>query len=215
MTRHARFFLVAMALLAAAGAALALPRDAREVRLAVPLEAIPTVLGPWRPAEAPPEDLLPADPRAAESLLRGYTNGAVTSWVAVGFYPKQTEDRRPATGSLVFPGSGWTDLSEEAVRIPLGGPGGGTMSANLVLVRRGERRVAILYWYQLQGSSIDSDHLYRAALLWSRVVRRRADGALIRVATPVPAGGSSATVVAEQAEFLRAFLPALWRSLPR
>ena len=44
----------------------------------------------------------------------------------------------------------------------------------------------ILYWYQLHGGTIGSDHLYRARLMWNRIVHRRADGALIRVASAAP-----------------------------
>jgi EpsI family protein len=215
MSRQGRFFLVTMVLLLTAGAALALPRSARDVPLLVPLESLPTTLGAWRPAEPPPDEILPRDPRATESLARGYTDGARTAWVAVGFYPNQTEGRRPATGSLVFPGSGWTDLREETVSIPVSGAAASALPANLVRVRRADRRVAILYWYHLPGGTVGSDHVYRARLLWNRIAHRRADGALVRVAMPQPADVSAAAVVAEQTEFLRVFLPELARSLPR
>jgi EpsI family protein len=215
MSRQGRFFLVTMTLLVTAGAALALPRGARDVPLLIPLESLPTTLGPWRPAEPPPDEVLPRDPRAAQSLARGYTDGTRTAWVAVGFYPNQTEGQRPATGSLVFPSRGWTDLTEEAVSIPVSGAGASALPANLVRVRRGDRRVAMLYWYHLPGGTVGSDHVYRVRLLWNRLAHRRADGALVRVAMPLPADVSPAAVVAEQAEFLRVFLPELSRSLPR
>lgn len=211
--RHRRFVLVTVALFVITGAALAMPRAAQDRPLPLPLDAIPTVLGEWRPAPPPPAEILPRDPRAAESLARGYTDGHRTSWVAVGYYPNQTETRRPATGTLVYPSSGWTDLRSETVSIPRDGTS--PLSANLVLVRRGEQRVAIVYWYQLPGGTIGSDHLYRARLMWNRIVYRRADGALVRVAAPLPTGGSPAQVTAQLAEFLRAFLPELSRSLPR
>src|SRR4030095_600177 len=126
---------------------------------------------------------------------------------------KRTQISRPATGTLVYPSSGWTDLSSEAVSIPL--PGAPALPATLIVVRRGDQRVVILYWYQLPGGTIGSDHLYRARLMWNRIVHRRDDGALLRVASPLPAGGSPAQVIGQQAEFLRAFLPELSRSLPR
>ena len=118
-----------------------------------------------------------------------------------------------ATGDLVYPRRGWTDLSSETVSIPR--TGASALAANLVQVRRGDQRVVILYWYQLPGGTIGSDHLYRARLIWNRIVHRRADGALVRVAAPVPPDGSPAQVIAQQAEFLEAFLPELSRSLPR
>ena len=214
MTRQRQFFLVTVVLLATAGAALALPSGVRDVELALPLDAVPTVLGAWQPAEPPPEEILPRDPRAAQSLSRGYSNGARLAWVAVGFYPNQTEGRRPATRSLIFPSSGWADLSEETVSLPMAGPNGPTLPANLVVIRRGDRRVVILYWYQLAGSTIESDHFYRAQLLWNRIVHRRADGTLVRVAIPVLEAVSPSALIADHAEFFGAFVPELSRSLP-
>jgi EpsI family protein len=213
VTRQGRFVLVTVALFVLTGTALALPRAARDIPLPLPLDAIPTVIGDWRPAPPPPDEILPRDPRAADNLVRGYTDGTRTTWVAVGYYPNQTDTRRPATGNLVYPSSGWTDLSSETVSIPL--TGAPALPANLVLVRREDRLVVILYWYQLPGGTIGSDHLYRARLMWNRIVHRRADGALVRIAAPLPTGGSRAQVIAQQTEFLRAFLPELSRSLPR
>ena len=212
MTRQGRFVLVTVALFVLSGTALALPRSARDMPLPQPLDAIPTALGEWRPAAPPSDEILPRDPRATDSLARGYTDGTRTSWVAVGYYPNQTDTRRPATGNLVYPSSGWTDLSSETVSIPLSGAP--ALPANLILVRREDRRVVILYWYQLPGGTIGSDHLYRARLMWNRIVHRRADGALVRVAAAVPPDGSPAQVIAQQAEFLEAFLPELSRRLP-
>ena len=213
VTRQRRFALVTVVLFVLTGTALALPRAARDMPLPLPLDAIPTALGEWRPGPPPPDEILPQDPRAASELVRGYTDGTRMTWVAIGYYPNQTDTRRPATGILVYPSRGWTDLSSESVSIPLAGAP--ALPANLVLVRRGDQRVMILYWYQVPGGTIRSDHLYRARLMWNRIVHRRADGALVRVAAPLPTGVSPAQVIAQQAEFLRAFLPELSRSLPR
>jgi EpsI family protein len=214
VTRQRRFFVIALAMLGAAGTALAVPRGAADVALRQPLDAVPTVLGPWSLAAPPAEEILPPDPRATQSLTRGYARGARPVWVAVGYYANQTEGRRPATRSLVFPASGWTDLSEERISLPASGPAGRPLAANLVVVRRGERRVAMVYWYQLADRLIESDHLYRARLLWNRLAEGRADGALVRVALPLPDGASAAAVVAEHAEFFHMFVAELARTLP-
>ena len=76
------------------------------------------------------------------------------------------------------------------------------------------RSVAILYWYQIGRHSIGSDHGYRARLLFNRLVLGRGDGALIRVASPVPSTQDVTRVVARQMEFVRVFYPELLRSLP-
>jgi hypothetical protein len=50
--------------------------------------------------------------------------------------------------------------------------------------------------------------------LWNRIVHRRADGTLVRVAIPVPEDVSPSALIADHAEFFRAFVPELSRSLP-
>ena len=153
------------------------------------------------------------DPRAADRLVPGYSDGARTIWVAVGVLPEPerhppARDRR---SRLSEPGAG-PIRARRRVHPP------GRRPCPLREPRPGparDRRVVILYWYQLPGGTIDSDHLYRARLMYNRIVHRRADGALVRVAAPVPTDGSPAQVIAQQAEFLGAFLPELLRSLPR
>jgi EpsI family protein len=90
-----------------------------------------------------------------------------------------------------------------------------SIDANLLLMRVAGRRVASLYWYEVQGMRVPSDHWYRALLVYSRLVRGRTDGALMRVASPVTDGVDPASVVAKQASFLRDFYPEVTRRLPQ
>lgn len=59
------------------------------------------------------------------------------------------------------------------------------------------------------------DHWYRLLLFYNRVVRRRAEGALVRIASPIPEGVTPAAVLATQTAFLEAFYPDLLRSFAR
>jgi len=209
-TRPLVFFASALVLVLTAGALLFLPPDAREVPLATPFELFPTQLTDWRVTD--PEDLLEVDPSAPRHLFRTYRHGDTTVAVSVEYYPSQEEGRRPAAQRLLFPRSGWSDLSETSLRIATGEHG--SIPATLVMMRTPTRRIAILYWYQIGRESIASDHWYRAFLVYHRLFHRRSDGALVRIATPVPDGADPTRVVARQTEFVRAFYPALLRSLP-
>jgi EpsI family protein len=214
MSRPALFSLVALALCATAAVVIAAPRAVHDVSPSTPLEFVPHRLAGWRAAEDAPASVLPADPGAPERLARAYDKDAQRVWVSVSYYPNQAEGRRPPARSLMFPGQGWSDLSEEAVSVPLP-EGGGRLPATLVLMRSRERRLAILYWYQLQERAIASDHWYRAALLYNRLVRGRADGALIRIAIAMPETTGAAEALAVHEDFIRAFHPELLRRLPR
>ncbi len=215
MRRRAFFFAAALVLLSAAGGSLLLPPGDREVPLVAPFESFPAALKGWTGSNHAPPDALPADPRAPEHLLRTYRNGAQTVWVSVGYYPSQPEGRRPPAQELLFPRRGWSTLTERPVRIPLDGRRERSIPANLLVMRTADRRVVTLYWYQIQTRSIASDHWYRAILLYNRLVHRRSDGALVRIAASAPDTVDPAAVVGGLTEFSRVFYPELLKSLPR
>ncbi len=214
MSRLALFSLVALALCASAAAVIAAPRVVHDVSPSAPLAFIPHRLADWRAVEDGQPSVLPVDPGVPEHLARAYDKDGRRVWVSVGYYPNQAEGRRPPARSLMFPRAGWSDLSEQSVSVVLPGEGG-RLPATLVLTRSPERSLAILYWYELPGRAIASDHWYRAALLYNRLVRGRADGALIRIATAVPETTGVAEALAVHEDFIRVFHPELLRRLPR
>ena len=214
MSRPARFGIAALLLLAAAGLTVAVP-DVAEVPLAAPLDLLPAGLPGWSPAGQVPVGVLPPDPRAGREVVRTYAGAGTTMWLAVGYYPAQKEGRRPAARDLLFAAHGWTDLTESRISLPVAAAGGGGLPANALIMRRGEERLAILYWYLVQGRPLASDHWYRARVAWNRLAHGRADGALIRLASPLPPGTPPETVMVSQTRFLEAFYPELLRTLPR
>lgn len=214
MRRRALFSAVALALLAIAGGLVLMRPDIREIPLVAPFEGFPTTLKGWSASSEVSHEVLAVDPRVPEQLFKTYRNGTKTVWVSVGYYPNQTEGRRPPARELLFPGRGWSTLTALPVWIPLHEQRSRSIPASLLVMRTADRQMAILYWYQVQTRSIASDHWYRALLLYNRLVHRRAEGALVRIASPVPDGTDPAAVLAGQTEFIQAFYPALLGSLP-
>jgi EpsI family protein len=212
--RRARFFVLAVGLIGATALVSSLPGGTSHAPVVATLGAIPTVLPGWRSTDRVPAGVMPSDPSAETELARAYQNGTQTVWVSVGYYPGQGEGRHPAARKLLFPGSGWRNLNEESTRIVVDGRVGGTIPATLVVMETEGRSLAILYWYQIGRHSVASDHGYRALLLVNRLIRRRSDGALVRIASPVPSAREVASVVARQIEFVRVFYPELLRNLP-
>jgi len=215
VTRRIAFSLIALALIGATAFAVGRPAGATGTPLREPLEFVPTAIQGWRPGEAPPSDALPEDTQAMHRLARTYQSGALPIWVSVGYYPFQDTMKRPPARQLLFPRKGWTHLSERTVALPIAvDDRSSQLPANLVEMTTGGHRLTILYWYQIGQRAVGSDHWYRAAVAYNRIVRGRADGALIRVASPVPDGMSVDAVVEQQTRFLRVFLPEVLRRLP-
>jgi EpsI family protein len=215
VTRRVAFSLTALVLIGATAFAISRPTGATGRPLRGSLEFVPATIHDWRSGGAPPSDALPEDTRAPHRLVRTYQKGALPIWVSVGYYPLQDTTKRPPARELLFPRSGWTHLSEQSVALPVAADDRSSeLNANLVLMTTGGRRLTILYWYQIGQRAVGSDHWYRAAVVYNRLVHGRADGALIRVASPVPDGMSVDAVLGQQTQFLRVFLPEILRRLP-
>lgn len=215
MRREVACSLVALALLAATGVAVAVPSGRAEIPLRASFESVPAVLPGWNATSDVPAEILPPDTRAPSRLVRGYTSPTGPVWVMVEYFPSQDESRRAAAREFVFPGAGWSQITERDVTIPLADGAGRPLEANQVVVEAGGRRYAIGYWYQIGPHAVASDHGYRARLLYNRLVRGRSDGALVRIAAPLGSDEDGAAALTRQADFLRVFYPALLRSLPR
>ena len=212
MTREARFSLAATLLIAAA-ALLVLRVTAPAAAVPPRLDAIPLDLGGWSAGTSSPPAMLAADRRAAQHLGRSYEAQGGVVWVAVDHYPQQDEQHRPAARDLVFPSQGWAELREQRVVIRLEAPARGELTANLVVARTGDSTVATLYWYEVAGRSLASDHGYRALAVWNRLAHGRREGTLVRVAVTVARTATAADALATMTPFVRAFHPALVAAL--
>jgi EpsI family protein len=211
MSRLSTFALVAILLLAAAGALASVPYEPGKAH-APALSSIPMTLQAWTGTDGIPSGALTADPGAAGHLARTYQKGSAVVWVALDYYVDQTESNRPVVLQLLYPGRGWSTLSERSLAIPLRDGRPKMLPANFVSMRTEHQRLATLYWYQIGAHATASDHWYRASLLYHRLVSRRADGALVRVTAPVP-DRDGESVVDDLTQFVQAFQPALVRAL--
>jgi EpsI family protein len=199
MTALARHSSTALALIAAAGILVGLlaprPTSAPEPNLG----RLSPVIAGWLGRDGSPAGPLAPDRQAVRHLVRTYERDGRATWLAVDYYADQVEGQRAVARHLVFPSHGVNEVTERT--IPLPGPRGGT--ANLATMRRGAERFATLYWYQLPGHAVADDHWYRALLLWRRLVHRRADGALVRIAFPAPDGTTIDAALDARVDLLR------------
>jgi len=203
--RHAIFFAVALALMSSAAVLAAAGRESVRTRPDVRLGLLSMALGDWQGTIDAPTEVLPSDPAATDQISRTYRRGSETIWLSIGLYIDQTEGRRPAARALLFPGTGWTSLSEQRVTISLDGDSHRSLPATLLVKTTRDQRLAVLYWYQVGHRSVASDHWYRALAFWARLVDGKSDGALIRIAWPVAPTVDPMADLAAHRSFVQAF----------
>ena len=184
-----------------------------DVPLPRPLALFPGVVADWTGQRDLPDGIMVRDPNADDFFVRSYVRGGTTVWLSVAYYRRQWESRRLLAATQIEPGAGFIQPRHGTYQVPLDGAPGRAATAATLVLRRGEERYALLYWYQLGDRTFSSTLRYRAALLVNSLLRRRSDGALIRVAT-VTRGGT-ADPFSDLSWFVKDVYPELLRSLPR
>ncbi len=164
-----------------------------------PLELDPSSIGRisltldrWQGEETLISDAVSEMLRADSQIRRRYQNpDADLVWLYVGYYGTERGGRPEHTPWVCYPSAGWVILS--AIEIPPGGDSseglGGKLN-ELVVQQGGERRL-VHFWYQTHRTrsiatqiGLTIDHV-----LGLLSPAGRADGALVRLSTPIDRAG--------------------------
>ena len=154
----------------------------------VPLANLPLQIGAWRALdETPLDEAVETELRADLNLQRSYY-GPVNApvWLYIGYYGTDRGGRPEHTPRGCYPGAGWAIEETQVLDVA---PGTSLRANEYLLEREGERRL-VLFWYRshrrtgmLGGFDQNVDRIV------GRLGHGRADGALVRVSTPVHPGG--------------------------
>ena len=139
---------------------------------------------------------------------RGRDGGTVTLYVP--YYATQRDRRVVHSPAACLPGNGWRIAESRVVIVP-----GTTISANRLLISNGEERALVYYWFDQRGRNLTSEWLVKWYLFQDAVVRRRSDGAMVRVMASLGPGESIGAVDARLQAFAARAGAALDGYLPK
>jgi EpsI family protein len=129
--------------------------------------------------------------------------------VYVGYYERQTQGRTIHSPKNCLPGSGWEALASTVATVPTGG---GESRVNRYLLKNGDARALVLYWYQGRGRLEHDEYRVKWNLLRDAAVKQRSDEALVRIVVPVTATEEDALRLATQVAAV--LVPAVALALP-
>ncbi len=186
------------------------------VSLKMPLAAFPKKIGQFVEVD---EEEMP--PRVLEVLgvdsyiLRAYKdpNGYVL-WLYIGYFEDQKEGAMIHSPKHCYPGSGWSPIRSDVVTVDVDALGTGEkqrIKINEYLLQKGESRQMVYYWYQSRGRVIANEYVDRFYMIFDSILRRRSDGALVRISGAVDPEGRQKVVLLE---FIRELYPHLQEFLP-
>lgn len=192
-----------------------------EVPARAALGELPMTIGEWRGAPTPDFDndvleVLGVD----DYITRVYSDAAAAPLprarhqigLYVGYYESQRQGDTIHSPMNCLPGAGWQPL--EATSLPIDVGDGRRIDVNRVVVAKGESRQLVLYWYQGRGRVVASEYLSKAYLIWDAAARRRSDGALVRVISPMLRTEDAPAAERRATAFTQALFPHLHRFLP-
>jgi EpsI family protein len=174
-----------------------------------PLATLQHTIGSWTMVrESPIDSETQALLRADDSLSRAYAGplGSLTLFVA--FFKSQRGGVTPHSPKICLPGAGWTP--EEASILSVSLPGEPRpLPVNRYIVRHGDERSLVLYWYSTAHHVVANEYVSRLYLMYEGLRYRRSDEAVFRVMVPITAGEAAAQATALD------FIRTLYRPLRR
>ena len=129
--------------------------------------------------------------RSSDYLLRNYrgTDGRVVNFY-VGYYASQRDGATYHSPLNCLPGAGW--VMNDPGTITITPEGRAPFVANRYLIQNGLHKELLVYWYQGRGRAIASEYWGKVYTVVDSVRRRRSDGAMIRIMTPIDGSESKA-----------------------
>ena len=212
-------FLIILAVLGAAGVAVARADRQEETPLRLTFSVFPMQLGDFRGLQRPP-----LTPRVLEVLgLDDYITRAYTrdqkNWVDlyVGYWQSQRQGDTMHSPQNCLPAAGWEPVSQGLLTFPdPRNPSAPPLQVNRYVIQKGLERQLVLYWYQGRGRVVGSEYWSKIYLVLDAARLNRTDAAIVRVMRRIDGPGAEAEAAAEKEilEFASALVPQLSNFLP-
>lgn len=174
-----------------------------------PLSSFPHDAGEWKMIQELPLDKeTQTFLRADDTVSRAYMgpNGPLTFFVA--FFKSQRGGVTPHSPKICLPGAGWTPEGASVISVRVPGEKR-PIPVNRYIVRHGEDRSLVLYWYSTAHYVVADEYAAKLYLMYEGLRHRRSDEAVFRVIVPILRGDNEA-----QNEAVR-FIQTLYEPLRR
>jgi len=111
-----------------------------------------------------------------------------------------------------IPGGGWKIIRQEIINAK--SADGRKFSYNRLIIENGDFRQLVYYWYDQRGRKVANEFVMKFWLIVDAVARKRSDGAMIRLLTPInddmtveDADRKLTALIGQVEEFLPAYVP--------
>ncbi|MEX0645067.1 MAG: VPLPA-CTERM-specific exosortase XrtD [Parvularculaceae bacterium] len=206
--------LMATAIIGGLAATLALSQFASTESLVIPdrrpFAAVPQEFAGWR------AEVLAMDPSVAEALAADDTivanlvspEGELVN-IYLAYLDAQRDGRSWHSPRQCIPGGGWQIVKHDILKRKT--VNGRSMAYNRLIIQQRDHQQLVYYWYDQRGRKLANEFVMKFWLIFDAVTRKRSDGAMVRLITPVTnaAGVEAAdTTLQDTMARMETFLPA-------
>lgn len=173
-----------------------------------PFAALPSEFPGWR------TQVRPLDPSVAETLnaddslvvdLQSPKGDYVNLYLA--YLYERGDGRAWHSPRQCIPGGGWQITSHTIHKMTM--PDGKIVNYNRLIIEHGDQRSLVYYWYDQRGREIANEFMMKIWVIYDSLVKRRGDGALVRLIAPMPASddGQADKLLKDMMVRMHPFLP--------
>ena len=176
--------------------------------------SFPQRMGDWQGRESFLEPGIEQTLHSSDYYLADFQNGKGPDVnVFMAYYESQRKGESPHSPSVCIPGGGWSITRLDRVSIPLGG-NNSAVTVNRAVISRNSQKQIVYYWFDERGRNIASEWSMKWYLLVDSIFKRRTDGALVRLTTPLLADESVGTADARLVSVMEKLVPVTSRFIP-
>jgi len=150
-------------------------------------------------------------------LMANYSKGDARNEqvnLYVAWYEAQHKGAMAHSPRACLPGGGWqiVDIEQRTLdRHSLSKSDSQSLRVNRVLIQKDEQRQLVYYWFSQRGRILTNEYAVKWYLFLDGLLKKRADGSMIRVVAPIPKGVNEAKIDQQLEEFVETFSPVIDR----
>lgn len=143
------------------------------------------------------------------SYTRSNIPGNVDLFIA--YYDEQRTGNSAHSPANCIPGSGWNIVSREIVPVELKNM---TFGVTRMRIRKGPQALLVYYWFDQRGRLINEQYSAKWFLLVDAILKKRTDGAVIRLITPILEQEGKDAADQRLVDFIRDIYPVTKKYIP-
>ncbi len=177
-----------------------------------PFSTFPVQIGEWKMSgESFMTDSILAVLKPTDYLSRSYESSKgerVTLYI--GYHGGGKGEGGIHSPKHCLPGSGWNETYSQKLRIETPS---GPLHIVKALYQKAESKELFLYWFQVQGDTLDNEYSLKLSEIINSAIYRRKDAAFVRISVPFTDDEAGAKRIGEA--FIRDSYPVISSFLPK